>query len=72
MRLMCGQVVRRTPLQDKAVVTRLGLSSDLRDELTTGLKCGWWPETDGDASCQGLNYVLEDSASKEREKNQRK
>lgn len=55
MRLVYGQVVRRAPLQDKTLVTRLGLPSELRGCHVAEV---WMLARDGHISCQGLNYVL--------------
>lgn len=38
MRSMYGQVVRRVALQDKAILTRMGWSSEPK---RTNLLCGW-------------------------------
>lgn len=55
MRLVYGQVVRRAPLQDKTLVTRLGLPSELQGCHVAEV---WMLARDGHISCQALNYVL--------------
>lgn len=46
---------KKAPLQDKTLVTRLGLPSELRGCHVAEV---WMLARDGHISCQGLNYVL--------------